>query len=155
MVVMPNCENDSGWLNENLPEFACRLCCCKLEQAVGAELADVTDPEQGNMFKTELYEVIKLKQRKFKGYKPNNLLTKPGNSVPLAKRSNSVPHPLPHPEFNPMKKVLAVFKNCAVLHNVTFSRQTVRCAALGQFLCSDTEVGLRDVALFNVFETNI
>lgn len=54
-----------------------------------------------------------------------------------------------------MKKVLAVFKNCAVLHTVTFSRQTVRCTAFGQFLCSDTEVGLRDVALFNVFETNI
>ena len=41
-----------------------------------------------------------------------------------------------------------------MLHKVTFSRQTVLCAAFGQFLCSDTEVGPRDVALFNVFETN-
>ena len=45
MVVMTNCENDSIWLNENLPEFACTLSYYKLEQEVGAEVADVNVPE--------------------------------------------------------------------------------------------------------------
>ena len=104
MVVMTNCENDSRWLNEHLLEFACRLCNCKLEQAVDAELADVTVREQGNVFKTELYEVIKLKQRKFKSYKPNNLLAKGGHSVLIAKRGYSVLRPLPPSRIKPHEK---------------------------------------------------
>ena len=97
---MTNCENDSRLLNENLPEFACRLCCCKVEQAVDAELADVTVPEHGSMFKTELYEVIKLKKRKFKHYKPKNL---------LAKRGNSVLHRLPPFRIQPHEKSIGCF----------------------------------------------
>jgi len=59
MVVMTNCENDSRWLNGNLSEFACRLCYCKLEQAVDTELTDINVPERRNMLKTLSYEVIK------------------------------------------------------------------------------------------------
>jgi len=81
----------------------------QLQQAVDADLADVTVPDQGNMFKTELYEVIKLKQRKFKRYKPNNLLAKYGNSVLLAKRGNSILRPLPPSRIQPHEKSICCY----------------------------------------------
>jgi hypothetical protein len=49
---MTNCENDSRWLNENLPEFVCTVCYCKLEHDVDGELAELNVPEPRNMFET-------------------------------------------------------------------------------------------------------
>ena len=59
MVVMTNCENGSRWLNEDLLEFACTLCNCKLEQEVDAELTDINVSEERNMFETLPNEVSK------------------------------------------------------------------------------------------------
>jgi len=45
-----NCGKDSRWLNENLSEFACALCYCKMEQKVDGEFDELNLPELRNMF---------------------------------------------------------------------------------------------------------
>jgi transposase len=69
------------------------------------------------MFKTKLYELIKLKKPHFKCYKVNNL---------LAKHSHSILRLPPYnPELNPIEKIWALVKNWVALHNVTFRTDSI------------------------------
>jgi transposase len=69
------------------------------------------------MFKTELYELIKLKTSHFKCYKVDNAPAKHGHSV--------LRLPPYHPELNPTEKIWALVKNWVALHNVTFKTNDV------------------------------
>jgi hypothetical protein len=69
------------------------------------------------MFKTELYELLKLKKPYFRCYKVNNLLTKHGHSV--------LRLPPYHPELKPIEKIWALVKNGVASHNVTFKTDDV------------------------------
>jgi hypothetical protein len=63
---MTNSENGMRWLNEHLLGYAFTSCYGKAEQEFDGELAELTIPEPRNMFKTEPYEVFKLKQHNYK-----------------------------------------------------------------------------------------
>jgi hypothetical protein len=74
-------------------------------------------PFSANMYKTELYELIKLEKPHFKCHKVENLLAKHGHSV--------LRLPPYNPELDPVEKIWTCVKNWVASHNVTFKTDDV------------------------------
>jgi transposase len=131
-----NNENNIRWLNEKLipnlpPSSVIVLDNASYHNVQGSPaptsnstnksmqywLTDRNIPFSVNMFKTELYELIKLKTPHFRCYKVDTLLAKHAHSF--------LRLPPYHPGLNPIEKIWALVKNWVASHNITFKTDDI------------------------------